>query len=71
MIAMHTNQPLTFITEKNPQKQLTTSKTFETKICKRVDGVRKLTVKYMTNPYKRFTSRKNKVCGTRCVKKLG
>ena len=42
----------------NPQKQLTTSKTFETKICKAVDGVRKFTVKSMRNFYKRFRIKK-------------
>ena len=48
MIAMHINQPS--LHSKNPQKQLTTSKTFETKICKGGDGVRKFTVKSMTKP---------------------
>ena len=62
MIDMHTNQPALQI--KNPQKQLTTSKIFKNKICKGVDGVRKFTVKSMTNPYKLFRSKKNKVCGT-------
>ena len=40
MIAMHKNQPSLHI--KYPKKkQLKTSKTFEKKICKGVDGVRK------------------------------
>ena len=58
MIAMHTNQPS--LHSKNPQKQLTTSKTFQTKICMGVDGVRKFTVKSMTNPYKRIRRTKTR-----------
>ena len=59
------NQPSLHI--KKPQKQqLTASKTFKTKSCKGVDGV----LKFTTNPYKRFRSRKIEACGTRCVKKL-
>ena len=30
------------------------SKTIETKVCKGIDGVHKITVKFTTNPYKRF-----------------
>ena len=56
MIAMHTNQPSLHI--KNPQKQLTTSKKFETKICNGVDGVRKFTVNSTIKPYKRFRRKK-------------
>ena len=53
---MHTNQPS--LHSKNPQKQPTTSKKFETKICKGVDGVRQFTVKSMTNPYERIRKEK-------------
>ena len=52
------------------KQQLAASKTIETKICTGVDGVRKFTVKYTTNPYKRFRSKKNEACDTRCVQKL-
>ena len=56
---------------KNPQKQqLRASEAFATKTCERVDGVRKFTVKFITNPYKRVRKQKNEACGTRCVKKL-
>ena len=58
MIAMHTNQPS--LHSKNPQKQLTTSKKFETKICKRVDSVRQFTVKSLTNPYERIRGKKTR-----------
>ena len=58
MIAMHTNQHSLHIN--NPQKQFTTSKTFETKICKGVDSVHKFTVKSMTKPYKLFRSKKTR-----------
>ena len=37
------------------------SKTIETKICREVDGVRKFTVKFMTNPYKRFRSKQTRL----------
>ena len=57
-IDMHTNQPSLHI--KNPQKQLTTSKTLETKFCKGVDRVHKFKAKSMTNPYKRFRSKKKR-----------
>ena len=56
MVHMHTDQSSLKI--KNPQKQLTTSKTFETMICKGVDRVRNFTVKSMTNPHKRFRIKK-------------
>ena len=66
---MQKSQPS--LNNKNPQKhQLTASKTIETNNCKGFDGVRKFTVKFTTNPYKQFRSRKNEACGTRCVKKL-
>ena len=65
---MHTNQLSLHI--KNSQKQLTTSKTLETKVSKGVDRVRNFKVKSTTNAYKRFGSTKNEVCGTPCVKKL-
>ena len=68
MIAMHTNQPS--LHSKNPQKQLTTSKKFETKICMGVDGMRKFTVKSTTNPYKQFRNKKNEACGTRRQKAI-
>ena len=42
------------------KQQLAASKTIETKICTGVDGVRKFTVKYTTNPYKRFRSKKKR-----------
>ena len=46
----------------NPQKQqLTASKTFKTKICKGVDGVLKFTVKFTTNPNKRFRSKQTRL----------
>ena len=64
MIAMHKNQPSLNI--KNPKK--TSSKTFEKKICKRVDGVRKFTVKSKTNPYKRFRSKKRGLRSRMCQK---
>ena len=70
MIAMHKNQPSLNI--KNPKKnniQHQKSKTFENKMCKRIDGVRKFTVKSTTNPYERFRCKKNEVCGPRCVRK--
>ena len=67
MIEIHKNQPSLNI--KNPKKnniQHQKSKTFEKKICKRVDGVSKFTVKSTTNPYKRFRSKKrglrSKIC---------
>ena len=64
---MHTNQPSLKI--KNPQKQLTTSKTFETKIRKGVDRVRNFTVKSMKNPHKRFRSKKKTMLAVRDVSK--
>ena len=55
MNEMQESQPSLHI--KKPQKQqLTASKTFKTKSCKGVDGV----LKFTTNPYKRFRSRKNR-----------
>ena len=69
MIAMHKNQPSLQI--KNPKKkQLTTSKIKNSrkKICKGVDGVRKLTVKSTTNPYKRFRSKKRGLRSKMCEK---
>ena len=52
------------------KQQLTASKTIETKICTGVDGVRKFTLKFTTNHYKRFRSKRNEACDTRCVIKL-
>ena len=53
---MQTNQRSLHI--KNSQKQLTTTKIFETKICKGVDRVRKFKVKSTANPYKRSRGEK-------------
>ena len=69
MIAMHKNQPSLNI--KNPKKnniQHQKSKTFEKKMCKRVDGVRKFTVKTTTNTYKRFRSKKRGLRSKMCQK---
>ena len=57
---MHTNQPPTFIKHQKSTKTTTTSKTFETKICKGVERVRRFTVTSMTNPYERFRSKKTR-----------
>ena len=62
MIAMDTNQPSTFITQHKLKKnnlQNQKSKTFQ-KIFKEVDGGRNITVKAMTNPYKRFRNKKKR-----------
>ena len=69
MIAMHKNQPSLQI--KNPKKnnlQHLKSKKVEKKICKGVDGVRKLTVKSTTKPYKRFRSKKRGLRSKMCEK---
>ena len=61
MIAMHTNQPSTFITQQSFKKttyNIKNQKRSEN-IFKGVDGERKITVKAMTSPYKRFRN-KNK-----------
>ena len=61
----------TFIKHQKSQKnniQHQKSKTFEKKICKRVDGVRKFTVKSTTNPYKRFRSKKRGLWSKMCQK---
>ena len=55
MNEMQESQPSLHI--KNPQKQLTASKKFKTKICKGVDGV----LKFTTNPYKRFRSKQTRL----------
>ena len=52
MNEMQESQPSLHI--KNPQKQLTASKKFKTMTCKGVDCV----LKFTTNPYKRFRSKK-------------
>ena len=65
MNEMQESQPS--LHNKNPQKQqLTASKTIEIKNCKGVDGV----LKFTSNPYKRFRSKKIEACGTRRVKTL-
>ena len=67
MMAMHKIQPSLHI--KNPQKQqLTSSKTFETTICKGVDGLRKFIMKSMKNPEKRFRGKKRGLRYMMCQK---
>ena len=60
MIVMHKNQPSLHI--KNPKKNnLKHQKRSKKKISKGVDGVGKFTVKFTTNPYKRFRSKQTRL----------